>query len=1167
MQSLQTAHDPSVTFRRTLTRNLALPLVLGLVTATCFIGLLAYLANAVGGVQRSDEVLSRASAAQRADLDMESGVRGFLLNGDERFLQQLETARRRRDSEMQQLKVDMAERPEQRERLDRIQGLQTAWGDYARDRIDSKRKDPTAQVNATQGRELKEQVREQFDEFFMVERRARADRLEAVNRNTVITASGFVLFMLGTGGLLAWRGRRDLLGLSETFETALAEQTRQAEVLQAQAWLREGQSLLSERLGKEQDLAGVGHAALEFLSQYLGIAVGALYVAEPPAFVRAATWGWSPSSGGAGERLPQDRTLVAESAAQRKQIALDAVPAGYLKVSSALGEGTAPSVLISPVEHERRLAGVLEVGLLRPLQPRDGELLAYVSAILGAAIEAARYRKRLQDVLEETQQLNEELQVQQEELRTANEELEEQSRALKESQAHLESQQAELEQTNVQLGEQADRLEAQRDQLREAQAALEERAQDLQRASRYKSEFLANMSHELRTPLNSSLILARLLADNPQGNLNEEQVKFAESIHNAGNDLLTLINDILDIAKVEAGKLEMRPETAPLASVAQGLQSMFEPLAQRKGLQLRVDLAGDLPPSIYTDRHRLDQVLRNLLANAIKFTERGSVVLRVAREGADRIAFEVRDSGIGIPASQHELIFEAFRQADGTSSRKYGGTGLGLSISRDLARLLGGDISVDSTPGQGSTFTVVLPLEYKAALAQEPVAMTPPDATPPPPSRGGSSSAQPAQPAPAPPAQAPARPPAFADDRDVPDATRRTVLVVEDDTRFASILFDLAHELGYRCLVAHDAREATELVVQQLPDAVLLDILLPDETGLAVLEKLKADPRTRHVPVHILSGEDRVEPALQLGAIGYARKPATREQLHEVFARLEKKLSQKVKRVLLVEDDPRQQESVKALIGDGDVEIVAVSHGDQALRALNDSVFDCMVIDLKLPDMSGQQLLERMAAGESKSFPPVIVYTGRNLTRDEEAELMRYSRSIIIKGARSPERLLDEVTLFLHKVETQLSTERQKMLRTARSRDKAFEGRTILVVDDDMRNIFALTSALEHKGAAVQVARNGVEALRKLEEDPDGVDLVLMDIMMPEMDGFTATREIRKNPRWEKLPVIAITAKAMKEDQEKCLAAGANDYLAKPIELERLFSLLRVWMPKVERIA
>ncbi|RYF16650.1 MAG: response regulator [Comamonadaceae bacterium] len=1146
-------------FRRILTRNLTLPLALGVASALVFLSLLAYLASEIGHVQRSDELLSQASSAQRLDLDMESGLRGFLLNGDERFLKPYEEASARLPPAMQRLKAEVSDDPPQLQRLERIEALQARWLEYARDRMAQKRLSPQSEMNAATGRELKDGVRAEFDEFFRVERAARAERIAKAGRNTAITAAAFVVFMLGTGILIAWRGRRDLVGLSGTYEGAIEEQQRQAQALQAHAWLREGQSRVAQRLASEQELTGVGHAAFEALSQYVGIAVGALYVPQTGGgFTRAATWGWSPEAEGRGQDLPADRTLVAESAAQRRQIPLAEVPPGYLKVSSALGSADVRSVLIAPVEYEGRLAAVLEIGWLRPLEPRDGELVAAVGNVLGSSIESARYRQRLQDALDETQQLNEELQVQQEELRTANEELEEQSRALKESQAHLESQQAELEQTNVQLSDQTEKLEVQRDQLREAQVALEERAGELQRASRYKSEFLANMSHELRTPLNSSLILAKLLADNPEGNLTGEQVKFAESIHNAGNDLLNLINDILDIAKVEAGKLEVRPEVTPLPSLTQGLRSMFEPLAVRKGLLLQVEVAPEAPASLFTDRHRLEQILRNLLANAVKFTEQGSVALHVAPEGEGRIRFDVRDSGIGIDASQQELIFEAFRQADGTSSRKYGGTGLGLSISRDLARLLGGDISVQSAPGQGSTFSVVLPLEYRAALAQEPLAMTP--ATP--------ATAPAARPAPAAtPAPSSAPPaPAFPDDRDQPADGRRTVLVVEDDTRFAAILFDLAHELGYRCLVAHDAPEGCRLAFEQLPDAVLLDILLPGDSGLTVLQKLKEDARTRHIPVHALSAEDRAEPALHLGAIGYARKPTTREELQQVFSRLEAKLSQKVKRVLLVEDDVRQQESVKALIGDGDVEIVAVAEGGAALKALADSVFDVMIIDLKLPDMQGQELLQRMAAGESRSFPPVIVYTGRNLTRDEEAELMRYSRSIIIKGARSPERLLDEVTLFLHKVETKLSSERQKMLRTARSRDKAFEGRRILVVDDDMRNIFALTSALEHKGAQVEVARNGVEALQKLEQDPDGVDLVLMDIMMPEMDGHTAMREIRKNPRWQKLPIIAVTAKAMKEDQEKSLAAGANDYLAKPIELERLFSLMRVWMPKLERI-
>ncbi|HZN46656.1 MAG TPA: response regulator [Ramlibacter sp.] len=1152
--------NDSGSFRRILTRNLALPLALGLVSALVFVVLIAYLAAAVDEVQRTDQVLSRASAAQKLDLDMESGVRGFLVAGDERFLEPYDRALAGLGGAMERLKAEVRENPTQAERIERIQALQARWNaDYAGEQIRLKRGDPDFVSRSPLGRELKDAIREEFDQFFLIERRARAERTAAANRNAVGSGLAFVLFMLVMGATLAWRGRKDLTALASTYDTALKEQQRQADILQAQAWLREGQSLLSERLGREQDTAAVGHGALEFLSQYLGIAVGALYLPEAPGFVRAATWGWPATEAGPGERVPGDRTLLAECATQRRQLSLDPVPAGYLKVSSTLGESTAQSVLLAPVEHEGRLAGVLEIGLLRPLVPRDGELLAYCSSILGASLEAARYRRRLQDVLEETQQLNEELQVQQEELRTANEELEEQSRALKESQAHLESQQAELEQTNVQLGDQAERLEQQRDQLREVQVQLEQRAAELQRASRYKSEFLANMSHELRTPLNSSLILAKLLADNAEGNLTEEQVKFAESIHTAGNDLLNLINDILDIAKVEAGKLEVRPEVTGVASLANGLTSMFEPVAQRKGLQLEVVIAEDTPPSLFTDRHRLEQILRNLMSNAVKFTEHGSVALHVARSGADRICFEVRDSGIGIDPSQQDVIFEAFRQADGTSSRRYGGTGLGLSISRDLARMLGGDISVTSAPGQGSTFALVLPLEYHEALARQPVAMAPPATEP----------GSPERPAPAlAPTAAPteAKEPSFPDDREVPANGRRTVLVVEDDLRFAEILFDLAHELGLRCLVAQDAREGCDLALRYLPDAVLLDILLPDETGLAVLQRLKEESRTRHIPVHALSAEDRSEPALQMGAIGYARKPASREDLQAVFQRLEAKLSQKLKRVLLVEDDPRQQESVVALIGDGDVEIVPVSEGSEALRLLAESVFDVMIIDLKLPDMTGQELLRRMAAGESRSFPPVIVYTGRNLTRDEEAELLRYSRSIIIKGARSPERLLDEVTLFLHKVETQLSGERQKMLRTARSRDKAFEARRILVVDDDMRNIFALTSALEQKGAEVEVARHGVEALQKLEQNPDGIDLVLMDIMMPEMDGMTAMREIRKNPRWQKLPIIAVTAKAMKEDQEKCLAAGANDYLAKPIELERLFSLMRVWMPKLERI-
>ncbi|EGF32072.1 multi-sensor hybrid histidine kinase [Oxalobacteraceae bacterium IMCC9480] len=656
------------------------------------------------------------------------------------------------------------------------------------------------------------------------------------------------------------------------------------------------------------------------------------------------------------------------------------------------------------------------------------------------------------------------------------------------------------------------------------------------------------MSHELRTPLNSSLILARLLADNRSGNLNDEQIRFAETIYSAGNDLLDLINDILDISKVEAGKLELAPDVIPLEQLMASLRMTFEPMTRQKQLGFSAQLAADAPASFFADRQRVEQILKNLLSNAIKFTGTGQVGLTVCQQADGRVAFAVSDSGIGIAADQQEVIFEAFRQADGTTSRRYGGTGLGLSISRDLAALLGGEITLASVAGEGSTFTLVLPAMATLAPVAEPVTVLRPAAAV---------------------AAAPAAPPAplaaFSDDRQHLFSDGRTLLVIEDDADFARILFDLAHDMQYQCLVTHGATEGLEMAGSFLPDAVLLDLGLPDGSGMAVLQCLKADPATRHIPVHIISGSDRARAALQQGAAGYVTKPATRARLEQIFTQIDGQTTQTVKRVLLVEDDVRQRESMVHLIGDDDVEITAVASGEEAMALLHSVTYDCMIIDLSLPDMQGHELLQRMGTDLISAFPPVIVYTGRNLTREEETSLQKYSRSIIIKGARSPERLLDEVTLFLHKVESELSLERQGMLRAARSRDRVFEGRRVLLVDDDVRNIFSMTSALEHQGLEVVVGRNGFEAISQLELIGD-IDLVLMDVMMPGMDGLEATRRIRADTRFRNLPIIAITAKAMKDDQEHCISAGASDYLAKPVDLSRLYSLLRVWLPNMERL-
>ncbi len=1144
-------------FRKLLSRNVGLPLAVGVLSAVLFVVMISYLLSVIRWVEHSDRVISNANEAARLTVDLETGMRGYLITGDEHFLDPYVVAKPQIVAQLQSLQELVSDNPQQVDRLKRLEALQREWALYAQSMVDLSRQngDYKAAVQSGRGKRLTDEIRKEYEEFIQTEQQLRVARSDQVSQTTVISISLYLIFILGLSGFLAYVGRRDLVNLSNSYNENFESYIKTAERLERQAWLRNGQTELAEQVLGRLTLNMLGRNILQFCAQYLGSVVGAVYVREDHGGLkRVASYGFSREQEAKDQLVHNDEGLVGQAAQQDQLIRLDNVPQDYFfKVSSGLGEGAPRSVLVVPTSDDDRVNGVIELGFLRALTERDIELFELIADNIGTSIEAARYRQRLQEVLAETQQLNEELQVQQEELKTANEELEEQSQILKESQTNLETQQAELEQTNEALSGQRDAMNRKNIELNEAQVQLEERAQELQRSSKYKSEFLANMSHELRTPLNSSLILAKLLSENPHGNLSGEQVKFAESIYSAGNDLLNLINDILDISKVEAGKLEVLPENTSVARVVEGLRGMFEPLAGDKGLTLKVEVQPGTPPMLYTDSQRLEQILKNLLSNAIKFTEKGQVSLTVAQAPGERIAFIVKDSGIGIAEDQQESIFEAFRQADGTTNRRYGGTGLGLSISRDLATLLGGTISVSSTPGQGSEFTLSMPEQF--VEPDEPMA---PKVAPPARAVSASAVSKPVD-------VAPVQIPRFADDREKAPFSTRCILVVEDEPNFARILFDLAHELGYNCLVAHGADEGFGLAVEFIPDAILLDMRLPDHSGLTVLQRLKASAPTRHIPVHVISVEDRVEAAMHMGAVGYAVKPTTREELKNVFARLEAKLTQKVKRVLLVEDDDLQRDSIARLIGDDDIEITAVGFAQEALDLLRSNIYDCMIIDLKLPDMLGGDLLKRMSTEDICSFPPVIVYTGRNLTRDEEAELRKYSRSIIIKGARSPERLLDEVTLFLHKVESQLSHERQTMLQTARSRDKVFEGRKILLVDDDVRNIFALTSALEHKGAVVVIGRNGREAIERLNEVED-IDLVLMDVMMPEMDGYEATIEIRKNPRWRKLPIIAVTAKAMKDDQERCLQAGTNDYLAKPIDLDRLFSLIRVWLPKMERL-
>jgi CheY-like chemotaxis protein/signal transduction histidine kinase/CHASE3 domain sensor protein len=1091
-------------------------------------------------IQHSHSVITSLDELLSTVQDAETGQRGYLLTGNEKYLAPYDNALARVSTQLAGIAALTRDNATQQARIPVLGRHIDGKLAELKQTIDLRQRTgisaALAVVTSDRGKVEMDAIRSQLDLMQQEEarlRQIRIDEMAGAYRSAWI--SGILSGLLGI-----------VLTLIVGFLIRRASIARER-----QQWLQSGQVQLASAMLGDQGTEELGENILALLTTFLGAQGGAIFAGDGTQFRRIATLG-VPADARIVDRFTIKEGLLGRVAADREPALLSDIPDDYLTIGSALGQDRPRHLTISPATADDLVQGVVELGFFHPV---GGDALAFLglaSEAVGIALRSARFRTELQNLLEETQRQSEELQVQSEELRVSNEELEEQGRALKESAVRLEQQQVELEQTNSQLEEQAQLLEAQRDDLSRSSAAVELKARELEQASQYKSDFLANMSHELRTPLNSLLILSKLLGDNPDDNLSEDQVKYARTIQSSGNDLLSLINDILDLSKIEAGHVQVRPETVSLDRLANDLRQMFQPIAGERGLAFDI-VAEDRPETIDTDRQRLDQILKNLLSNAFKFTEAGNVSFAIARVGGDRVVFTVTDTGIGIAEEQQRDIFDAFRQADGTISRKYGGTGLGLSISRELARLLGGTIALASTPGEGSRFTLTLPLTYDPALVapREDPALQLRDA----------SALTP---------QATAKPARLArkvdDDRDKLVGAQRILLVVEDDESFAGIVRDLAHEMGFQCLVAGTAEEALQLARTYKPSAVVLDVGLPDQSGLAVLDRLKRDVATRHIPVHVVSASDHAQTALSLGAIGYLVKPVKREDLASVLEVLSTKLARTVRRVLIVEDDPVQLDAVRRLLASGDVETVGAGTAAECLERLREETFDCMVLDLTLPDASGFTLLETLREEGTHSFPPVIVYTGHDLSADDEQRLRRYSDSIIIKGARSPERLLDEVSLFLHQVVTELSPEQQKMIQKAHNRDAILEGRRILIVEDDVRNVYSLTNILEPRGAFVEIARNGREAIEALEKSASAggaaIDLVLMDVMMPVMDGLTATREIRKDARWKKLPIISLTAKAMPDDQQRCIEAGASDYMAKPLDVDKLLSLVRVWMPR-----
>jgi CheY-like chemotaxis protein len=1074
--------------------------------------------------------------------DAETGQRGYLLTGNDSYLAPYSAAIQDVGVRLSEVRRLISNTPAQQDQLSALKlGIDSKLAEL-KQTIDLRQSQgqsaALAVVQSDRGKQDMDAIRARIGPMEKEEtdlRDARIAEMADAHERAVTSAVVSSVLGLGLTGIVGYLILR-------------AQSNRRR-----QDWLQAGRAQLAAAMLGDQPKAELGDNILLCLCQYLDAPAGAIFIKDGNGVYRRVSAYGVNASANILDHFTVGEGLLGQAAVQARSLLLRDISEGYLSIGSAFVEGAPRTLLIAPAIVDGSTNAVMELGFIHTPERDALTLLDEMSDAIGVAVRSANYRADLQNLLEETQRQAEELQAQGEELRVSNEELEEQSRALKESQSRLEQQQAELEQTNAQLEEQAGELEVQRDDLERANEVVQLKAQELEQASQYKSDFLANMSHELRTPLNSLLILSKLLSDNDEGHLTDEQVRYAQTIQSSGNDLLTLINDILDLSKIEAGHMEIKPEAVSLSRLTGDLLNLFTPVAEKKNLTFRIEVTPECPATVETDGQRLDQVLRNLLSNAFKFTERGAVELSVGRLSDGQVALTVVDTGVGIPEDQQMAVFELFRQADGTISRRYGGTGLGLSICRELVRLLGGALSLRSGQG-GSAFTVVIPETYSRARVQPRA-----DAAV---VRGPFLLAPSREPRPAP---AEVRTARVEDDRELLSGQKQVLLVIEDDANFARIIRDLSHERGFECLLAGAATEALTLAKDYPPNAVILDIGLPDHSGLWVLDQLKRDVRTRHIPVHVVSASDDAQAALSLGAIGHLHKPVKREELYEVLRKLESKLAQRMHRILIVEDDAVQREAVRRLLGSHEVETVTAATAAECLALLKEQTFDCMVLDLSLPDASGYSLLEGLSKDEDHPFPPVIVYTGRDLSSEEEQRLRRYSKSIIIKGAKSHERLLDEVSLFLHQVVSELPDEQQKMIRRARNRDGSLEGRRILVVEDDVRNVYSLTSILEPRGPAVEVARNGREAIEAVERSSERnggkIDLILMDVMMPVMDGLTATRTIRQSPDWKKLPIIMLTAKAMPDDQERCLAAGGSDYMAKPLDVEKLLSLVRVWMP------
>jgi len=1155
------------TFRQQVVLGFTLSLLFVLISAITSYLSIKSMNNDSAWESHTYDVIDHAQNLEVRILNTETGLRGFILTQRPKYLDPYNQNMNKIMPLVKELQRLTADNPEQQARLD---SLEFYTGQKIRDMQEILNTNASLGQNEAIKKVLTDKGKLFKDNMLRVNNQVikaemdllviRKDkRISSGQRSTVIVLLSSVIIL----GLVLWLSSFIKRTFNEQKLTEIKirenneELARVSDENEQKNWMLSGASVVNESLRGEQEMEELCTHVITDMCNYVNASVGAMYLYNSKTHKLELTGRYAfEVKKGKNIEIGLGEGIVGQVAVEKQLKQMHNLPEDYIKVSSGLGSTAAKSLIVMPVLFEEELNAVIELALPVIPTPLQVNFFERITTNIGVAINRTQAREKLRELFMQTQQQAEELESQQEELRTTNEELIHKSEELQASEEELRVQQEELRETNAELEEKANQLEERNQLVNEAREAMSVKAAELEVSSKYKSEFLANMSHELRTPLNSILILARILKENRPDNLNEEQLKYAGVIHNAGNDLLTLINDILDLSKIESGKIELDIEPVRPQEIKQNMESLFTEIAKSKKISFRTVLGTDVPEKFTTDLSKVEQIVKNLLSNAFKFTpEQGEIKLEISKAGKDIayyseqlqnsteqiLSFSVRDSGIGIPEDKQKLIFEAFKQADGTTSRKYGGTGLGLSISKELANILGGEIQVESEPDKGSCFTLYLPATHmEGTLSIEQTANLHPETI-----------IKPLIPEPV--------------IVPVNKNQKQTLLIVEDDLVFADVLKDYAVEKGFNPILAHSGDTGLQMAEDELPDAIILDIMLPVMDGWGVLKRLKANALTKHIPVHMMSaGEVKGERALKEGAIGFLKKPIEKDELDDAFSALNSgNITYDFKTVLVIEDHELQSLVVKEQLLEKGIEVAQAFTGKEALEMLDQRTFDCIILDLNLPDITGFDLLDQIKTQEKFTHVPVIINTAMELDQDNIAHIMKYSEAMVLKSNKSNDRLIDEVSLFMNKLNKQGDTKSapagNAKSKTVSTIEKVLKDKTILITDDDMRNIFALSSALQVYDMNIIIANNGREAVDKLQEE-NKIDLVLMDIMMPEMDGYEAMKLIREQKEHKKLPIIALTAKAMKHDREKCIEAGANDYIAKPVDIDQLLSMMRVWL-------